>query len=54
MPIDETIAWSLGKESLEENLCILRVPYIRTGAEPEGCKLPYLFLLKKPLFVNLH
>ena len=26
VPIDETIGWSLGNESLEENLCILEVP----------------------------
>ena len=39
MPIDDTIALSLGRESLEENLCILGVPKIRAGAEPGGCKL---------------
>ena len=47
MSIDETIEQSLGNESLEENLCILRVPQIRTGAEPERYNLSYLFSLKK-------
>ena len=44
MPIDETIGQSLGNESLEENTCILGVPKIWAGAEPELYKL-YLFLL---------
>ena len=35
VPIDETIGQSLGNESLEENLCILGVPQIGAGAEPE-------------------
>ena len=54
MPVDETIAPSLGKESLEENLCILEVSKIRAGAERERCKLSYLFPLKKSFVVNLH
>ena len=35
VPLDQTIGSSLGNESLEENLCILGVPYTRAGAEPE-------------------
>ena len=38
---------SLGNESLEESLCILGVPYIRAGAEPEGYNLSYSISLKK-------
>ena len=45
--IDETIRRSLENESLEENLCILGVPYMRAGAEPEGYNLSYSILLKK-------
>ena len=47
MPTDETIGQSLGNESLEENLCILGIPYIRAGAEPEGYNLSYSISLKK-------
>ena len=46
VPIDETIGRGLGKKSLEENLCILGVPYIRAGAEPEGYNLSYSVLFK--------
>ena len=46
MPIDETIGQNLGNESLEENLCILGVPEIQEGAEPEGYNLSYSFLSK--------
>ena len=41
MPVDETIGLNLGNESLEENLCILGVPKIPAGAEPEGYNLSY-------------
>ena len=41
------MGWSLGNESLEENLCILGVPQIRAGAEPEGYNLSYSIPLKK-------
>ena len=33
--MDKTIGRSLGNESLEENSCILEVPYIRAGGEPD-------------------
>ena len=46
VPIDKTIGRSLGNESLEENFCILGVPYIRAGAEPEGYNLSYSILFK--------
>ena len=39
--MDETIEQSLGNESLEENLCILGVLQIRSGAEPDGYNLSY-------------
>ena len=37
MPTDKTIRWSLGNESLEENLCILRVQPVQPSmwAGPE-------------------
>ena len=41
MSIDESIGRSLENESLEENLCILGVPEIRAGAEPEKYNLSY-------------
>ena len=53
MPIDETIGQSLGNEWLKENLCILGVPQIGAGAEPEGHNLSYSFSLKKFLCFNL-
>ena len=53
MPIDETIRRNLGNESLEENLCILGVPYIRAGAEREGYNLSYLISLKS-FFVSTY
>ena len=43
----------VGNESLEENLCILGVPYIRAGAEPEGYNLPYSISLKRFFCLNL-
>ena len=43
MLIDETSRGSLGNVSLDENLCILGVPYIWAGAEPEGYNLSYSF-----------
>ena len=39
MLIDEIIGQSLGNVSFEENLCILGVPEIHAGAEPEGYNL---------------
>ena len=42
-PINETIGRSSGNESLEENLCILGVPWIPAGAGPEGYSLLYSF-----------
>ena len=39
--------------SLVENLCILGVPWIRAGAEPEGCNSSYTFSLKKFFCFNL-
>ena len=36
-----------------KNLCILGVPWIRAGAEPEGYNLSYSFLLKK-FFVSTY
>ena len=53
MKQDETIGRSLGNKSLEENLCILGLPQIRAGAEPEGYNLSYSFSLKKFLCLNL-
>ena len=53
MPIDVTIGRSLENESLEENLCILGVPAIRAGAEPEGYNLSYSFSLKS-FFVSTY
>ena len=44
---------SLGNKSLEENLCILGVPQIRAGAEPEGYNLSYSISLKK-FFVSTY
>ena len=48
--IKSTYRWnnrSLGNESLEENLYILAVSYIWTGAKSEGYNLPYSISLKK-------
>ena len=53
IPIDETIGRSLGIESLEENLCILGVPWIRAVAEPEGYNLSYSVSLIKFFCFNL-
>ena len=53
IPIDETIGPSLGNESLVENLCILGVPQIPAGAEPEGYNLSYSISLKK-FFVSTY
>ena len=53
VPIDETIGQSLGNESLEENLCILGVPQIQAGAEPEGYNLSYSISWKKFFCFNL-
>ena len=44
---------SLRIKSLEENLCILGVPWIRAGAEPEGYNLSYSASLKK-FFVSTY
>ena len=52
MPIDETIGRSLGYQSLEENLCILGVPLIQAGAEPEGYKLSILARLSNFMCTN--
>ena len=52
-PVDETIGQSLGNESLEENLCILGVPQLRAGAEPERYSLAYSISLKKFFSLNL-
>ena len=41
MPIFETIGRSLGNESLQEKLCILGVPEMQSGLEPEGYNLSY-------------
>ena len=35
-------------------MCILGVPYIRAGAEPEGYNLSYSISLKKFFCFNLH
>ena len=53
--MDETIGRSLGNESLEENWCILGVPQIRAGAEPEGYNFSYFFCfnLRKNVVVKL-
>ena len=53
MPIDETIGRSLGNEWLEENLCIIGLPKIRAGVEPEGYNLSYSISLKKFCYFNL-
>ena len=53
VPRDEAIGQNLGNELLEENLCILGVPQIWAGAEPEGYNLLYSFLLKKFFCLNL-
>ena len=45
---------SLGNKSLEENLCILGVPQIRAGAEPEGCNLSYSISLQKLFFFSTY
>ena len=60
--MEETTGKSLGNETLEENLCILGVPLIQAGANPEGCNLSYTFLFKfffvstyvKDVVVRLH
>ena len=51
--MDETIRGSLGNESQEENLCILEVPQIRAGAEPEGYNLSYSISLRS-FFVSTY
>ena len=43
----------MGNESLEENLCILGVPWIRAGGEPEGYNLSYSISWKNFLCFNL-
>ena len=43
----------LENESLEKNLCILGVPQIRAGAEPEEYNLSYLISLKMFFCFNL-
>ena len=53
IPIDETMGRSLGNESLEENLCILGVPWILAGAEPEGYNFSYSVSLIKFFCFNL-
>ena len=53
VPIDETIGRSLGNESPEKNLCILRVPQRRAGAESEGYNLPSSISLKKDFLFQL-
>ena len=51
--MDETNVQSLGNQSLEENLCILGVPQILAGAEPEGYNLSYSISIKKFFCFNL-
>ena len=51
--MDETIGQSLGNESLEENLCILRVPQIQARAEPERYNISYSISLKKFICFNI-
>ena len=52
MPIHETIGRGLGKESLQENLCILGITWTPAGEKPEGYNLSYSVSLKKCFCFN--
>ena len=51
VPIDETVRWSLRNESLEEDLCILRVPEEQNQTD---AIYHIQFDLKSFFYLNLH